>query len=108
VNGGPAVRFDVLWQRETHCAFVLRFRGVVHGYLNRCAHVPMEMDWQPGQFFDSSQRWILCATHGAAYEPDTGLCIAGPCNGARLIKLDIEEADGAVSWYPTDSLQPVV
>lgn len=107
INGGAAHLFNVMWHGEMHLAFALRFRGVVHGYLNRCAHVPMEMDWQPGQFFDSSQRWILCATHGAAYEPDTGQCIAGPCNGAKLVKLDIQEAEGTVSWYPTESVQAV-
>ena len=31
-------------------AFALRFDGRVVAYLNRCAHVPTEMDWQPGQF----------------------------------------------------------
>lgn len=107
VNGGDAYLFDVQWYGEIRSAFALRFRGEVHAYLNRCAHLPMEMDWQPGQFFDSSKRFILCATHGAAYEPDSGLCIAGPCNGAKLVKLEIKEAEGTVSWYPTDSIQPV-
>ena len=26
--------------------------GVVRAYLNRCAHVPVELDWVEGEFFD--------------------------------------------------------
>ena len=64
------------------------------------AHVPMEMDWQEGQFFESSGLYLMCATHGAIYEPDTGRCVGGPCRGAHLSKLDITERDGAVWWQP--------
>jgi nitrite reductase/ring-hydroxylating ferredoxin subunit len=104
---GDGFRFDVLLQGERVCAFVLRFDGVVHGYINRCAHVPMEMDWQPGKFFESDSRYIMCATHGACYEPDTGQCVMGPCRGARLIKLDLREQDSQVLWFPTADVQPV-
>jgi nitrite reductase/ring-hydroxylating ferredoxin subunit len=41
----------------------------------------------------------MCATHGATYAPDTGLCVGGPCRGA-LAKLRIEEREGAVFWLP--------
>jgi nitrite reductase/ring-hydroxylating ferredoxin subunit len=104
---GDGVRFDVQYGGQLTCAFALRVEGVVHAYLNRCAHVAMEMDWQPGKFLDSSQRYILCATHGAAYEPDTGRCVAGPCNGARLTKLQVSEAQGEVTWYPTSQIRPI-
>lgn len=104
---GKGVRFDVRDEYGTVCAFVLRIDGKVHGYLNRCAHVSMEMDWQPGEFLDSSQRWILCATHGAAYEPDTGRCIAGPCNGASLTRLDVREENGIIHWYPDARFESV-
>ncbi len=102
---GDGVRFDVMYDGFSVCAFALRIDGKVHAYLNRCAHVAMEMDWQPGQFLDSSGQWILCATHGAAYEPDTGVCSAGPCNGARLIKLDVREEQGNVHWYPNEEVR---
>ena len=40
--------FDVLLWGQPARAFVLRHDGVLRGYINRCAHVPVEMDWQPG------------------------------------------------------------
>ena len=62
---GQAVLFDVrLWGQPAR-AFALRFDGAVVAYINRCAHVPVEMDWQPGEFLDSDQRFIVCSIHGA-------------------------------------------
>ena len=77
-DGGLGVRFQVEVRGRLVSAFVVRYAGGVHGYLNQCAHVPMEMDWQEGQFFESSGLYLMCATHGAIYEPDTGRCVAVP------------------------------
>ena len=104
---GLAFVFDVLQWREPMRAFVLRFVGRVVGYLNRCVHVPSEMDWQPGEFLDSRQEFILCATHGAAYEPSSGRCVAGPCGRGRLTMLHVEERDGGVYWYPSRDTRPL-
>lgn len=106
VEGGSAHVFDLLeWQRPVR-AFVLRFGGRLHGYLNRCAHVPAEMDWQPGRFLDDSGRWILCAIHGAAYDPASGVCVAGPCVHRRLKPITVDEQGGRVYWYPSHELAP--
>lgn len=97
---GRAHVFDVLLWGQPQAAFVLRFDGQVVAYLNRCAHVPAEMDWQPGEFLDMNRRWILCSMHGAAYEPRNGRCVGGPCTGARLMALTVFERDGQVFWQP--------
>ncbi len=104
---GQALVFDVLQYGEPLRAFVLRFDGQLVAYLNRCLHVPVEMDWQPGQFLDSEQRFILCSTHGAAYEPLDGRCVGGPCGRGRLTALRVEERDGQVYWYPSRDIRPV-
>ena len=75
---------------------MVRHRGRVYGYVNRCAHIGVEMDWRPGEFFDDSGLYLICATHGAVYRPETGECIAGPCRGARLEPLDVVELDGGI------------
>ena len=103
---GHAVLFDVLHFREPARAFALRFDGRVVAYINRCAHVPTEMDWQPGEFLDSGREFILCSIHGAAYEPQTGRCAGGPCGRGRLSVIDVEERDGQFSWYPSRDTQP--
>lgn len=103
---GRAVLFDVLHYREPARAFALRFDGRVVAYLNRCVHVPTELDWQPGEFLDSGREFILCSIHGAAYEPRDGRCIAGPCGRGRLTTIVVSEADGEVLWQPTRDTLP--
>lgn len=105
---GLAVAFDVLLWRQPARGFALRFDGQVVAYLNRCAHVPTEMDWQPGQFLDADKRYIICAVHGATYEPRTGRCVGGPCERARLMAIDVSERDGQVYWYPSRDITPLV
>ena len=105
-EGGRAVPFDVVYGGETCRAFAVRFDGLPHAYLNRCTHVAMEMDFQPDRFFDDSGRWLLCATHGAAYAPDTGECAGGPCRGG-LVKISLTERDGVVHWHTSWNLQPL-
>ena len=104
-EGGRAVPFDVVFAGQTCRAFAIRFEGRPHAYLNRCTHVAMEMDFQPDQFFDASGRWLLCATHGAEYSPDTGECAGGPCRGG-LVKIDLSETDGVVHWHTAYNLKP--
>ncbi len=95
VDSGDGVRFEVTQDGESVPAFAVRYDGQVHAYLNRCAHMPMELDWKPGRFFDAEGLLLVCSTHGAIYAPDTGACLGGPCTGA-LTRLDVEERDGAV------------
>lgn len=105
-EGGLAVAFDVVYAGQTCRAFAIRFDGQVHAYLNRCTHVAMEMDYQEGRFFDDSGQWLLCASHGAAYAPDTGQCTGGPCRGG-LVKIDLSESEGVVRWHTSYSLKPL-
>ena len=95
-DSGRGVRFEVEYFGDTAPAFAVRCAGRVHAYLNRCAHVAMELDWQEGVFFDSAGRDLLCSTHGAAYDPRSGRCRGGPCNGSPLVKLRIEERAGMI------------
>ena len=95
-DDGRGVRFEVEYFGQPAPAFAVRQGGEVHGYLNRCAHVAMELDWQEGIFFDSAGSYLICSTHGAAYDARSGHCIGGPCNRAPLVKLRIEERAGGV------------
>ena len=104
---GDACVFDVLQFRQPARGFVLRFDGQLVAYLNRCLHVPTEMDWQHGKFLDADKQFILCSTHGAAYEPLSGRCAGGPCGRGTLTVIEVEERGGEVYWYPSRDTQPV-
>ncbi|WP_018410301.1 Rieske (2Fe-2S) protein [Methyloversatilis thermotolerans] len=95
-NGGAGVRFQVERKGALVEAFAVRFQGRVYAYLNSCRHVPIELDWNHGEFFDLSKLYLICSTHGALYEPETGVCVGGPCRGARLQPVPVEESGGQV------------
>ncbi len=71
--------------------FVLRFGGKFFAYLNECRHLPLSLDGGSGLFFSDKRKHLLCVHHGAMYQPDTGLCIDGPCVGQKLIALTLVE-----------------
>ena len=96
VDSALAVPFDVVYQGQTCRAFAIRYQGQVHAYLNRCSHVPMELDWRPGVFFATDGRDLICSTHGAEYAADSGRCLGGPCGETPLIKLTVAEREGSV------------
>jgi nitrite reductase/ring-hydroxylating ferredoxin subunit len=105
-EGGTARLFDIrLWGQPAR-GFALRHDGHVVAYVNRCAHVPAEMDWLPGEFLDSEGRYILCSIHGAAYEPGSGRCVGGPCGRGSLIGIEVAEREGRVYWYPSTDIRP--
>ena len=106
VEGSDAVPFDVQYGGQTCRGFAIRFEGQPHAYLNRCSHVAMELDFQPNRIFDDTGQWLLCATHGAAYEPSSGACAGGPCKGG-LVKIDMKEINGVVHWQSSYNLKPI-
>jgi nitrite reductase/ring-hydroxylating ferredoxin subunit len=93
---GFGVRFPLPELGALETGFVVRYNGIVHGYVNQCAHVPVSLDWQEGDFFDLTRQHLICATHGAQYQPETGYCVLGPCKGSSLMKLYVVERDGYI------------
>ncbi len=89
-DGGRAVAFEIQRQGKVMPAFAIEFEGEVHAYVNVCPHRGTSLDWQPGEVFDETGLYLICATHGALFEPDTGLCLAGPCQGATLTKIPLK------------------
>ena len=66
------LRFALPELGERVTGFVVRYNGLVHAYVNQCAHLSVELDWNEGDFFDFSKSYVICATHGAQYQPETG------------------------------------
>jgi nitrite reductase/ring-hydroxylating ferredoxin subunit len=69
--------------------FVVRFGDQIFAYQNHCAHLGHQLNWMPDSFLTKDRRNIICASHGALYEIDSGLCIAGPCLGKTLHPVEV-------------------
>jgi nitrite reductase/ring-hydroxylating ferredoxin subunit len=98
-EGGPGVRFTLRTDSRTgfeQTGFAVRFGGKAWAYVNRCPHQGTELDWQPGEFFEESGLYLVCSTHGAIFQPQSGFCVAGPCRGASLEPLQLGEQEGQV------------
>ncbi len=91
------LRFNMPMYGEYATGFVIRYQGQVYAYVNQCAHVPVELDWQQGEFFTASKDYLICATHGACYTPDTGECVEGPCKGRQLKPMQVVEEDQKIT-----------
>ena len=102
LEAGRGVRFSLLAFGARASGFVIRHGGQVYGYLNRCAHVPIELDWKEGEFFAAGGQVLMCATHGAMYAPDSGRCVGGPCRGGRLHPITVHERAGKIYWLPDE------
>jgi nitrite reductase/ring-hydroxylating ferredoxin subunit len=95
-EGGAGVRFHWAPAGGEGKGFAVRHDGEPRAYVNRCPHLGVELDWQPGEFFEETGLYLVCSTHGAIFEPSTGLCVAGPCRGARLEAIAVEECQGRI------------
>ena len=93
------LRFDLPHLSEHATGFVIRFDQKPYAYVNQCAHMPVEMDWNEGEFFTAEKDFLICATHGACYEPETGDCVAGPCKGKKLQALKVTEENDQVTIH---------
>lgn len=96
VPEGQAVKFQFVRNGKSVHGFLARYQGQLFAYENRCRHLPLSLDYGDGRFFSRDGTHFICQTHGALYDPVSGLCIRGPCQGEKLKPLPIEVEDGFV------------
>ena len=87
---GATKKFILKCGGNTIEAFLVSYEGALYAYVNRCRHISLSLDWVDNRFFTEDGRYLICANHGATYEPRTGECIWGPCFGALLQGVPLE------------------
>ncbi len=70
--------------------------GVVRAFENWCPHAGHPLNLKPHAFLSPDGTLLLCHSHGALFEKEDGLCVAGPCAGRRLRAISIEVDAGLV------------
>ena len=78
---------------EERQLFAIRQDNTIFAYWNLCPHRSTPLNWVPNQFLDVENQLIQCTLHGALFEIDTGLCIAGPCSGDNLQPVELRCED---------------
>ena len=97
---------EILVQVGTRCRSIILIRTAtqVHAWLNSCPHIGTSLNLHRDEFLDPQSGMLICATHGALFEPDTGRCVAGPCAGDRLVPVPVAIVDGEIYLETTISL----
>ena len=75
---------------------IVRWDRKLYGYVNRCPHQGVHLDWERDQFLDPNGTHLICGKHGARFDVTTGECIEGPCVNARLEPVRLSVLDGDV------------
>lgn len=64
--------------------FAVKKNAQLFLYWNRCPHIGTPLEWEDDRFLNSDHALIQCSTHGALFQIEDGLCLAGPCRGKHL------------------------
>ena len=96
VAEGATIQFQFRRGGKRVEAFLARVQGRFVAYENLCRHLPLPLGYGDNRFLTRNAKHFLCQNHGALFDPLTGLCVRGPCEGQSLRRLRVEVADGAV------------
>jgi len=91
---GQATSFFYSRGANQEAGFVIRFKGRCYAYHNRCPHAGSSLDWVPGRFFSEDGSMLTCQTHGACFDPASGLPLHGPAMaGLEALPVRFEAGD---------------
>ncbi|MBV8621306.1 MAG: Rieske (2Fe-2S) protein [Curvibacter sp.] len=77
--------------------FVVRRGTQVRAWVDACPHHGTPLPWRKNAYLDASGVHVVCAAHGALFDPMTGLCILGPCLGDTLKAVALAiDSDGSL------------
>jgi nitrite reductase/ring-hydroxylating ferredoxin subunit len=93
---GQTATFRLVVRGRPVNGFIINAGGAYHAYVNRCPHAGTPLDLWPNEFLTENGRHLICSTHGAIFEPGTGVCVEGPCPGASLERLPVERSGASV------------
>jgi nitrite reductase/ring-hydroxylating ferredoxin subunit len=105
VPNGAYIKCKVLYAERPDSVIVFRLAGVVRAYLNRCVHMPRELDCEANTVFSGNGSQLRCSMHGIVYDPEDGRSLSTLCFGKRLTPVSVVEEDAAI-WITDKRVRP--
>ena len=96
IEDGESIGLTVAIAGNAKMLIAVRRGDSAYVYINSCPHIGAPLDLQPGKFLTHDKKSILCSTHGALFEIDTGHCTFGPCKDDHLEVLPIKIEKGEI------------
>ena len=75
---------------------LLRRRGELLLYENRCPHTGDTLDPMGGSVVDTGGELITCQRHAAQFLASSGECVGGPCLGEHLAAVAFTAVGGQI------------
>jgi len=95
-KGFQLVRIEADGTKRPWYLVVVRWGRRVFGYVNKCPHDRVNLDWERNQFLDPNGTRLMCGKHGALFDLATGVCVEGPCKGRSLTPVVLTVIDNDV------------
>jgi nitrite reductase/ring-hydroxylating ferredoxin subunit len=83
-TGAKCVHLPDADRRFPRAVVVVRVGDHVRAFRNRCPHRGTPLETFPDEILDRQTGALVCSTHGARFRASDGVCVSGPCPGARL------------------------
>jgi nitrite reductase/ring-hydroxylating ferredoxin subunit len=99
IPDGEVTAIEDVAALDGESVIVERHGDEVRAWLNVCPHAGRRLDYAPGQFLRKDEL-LICAVHGASFNRNDGICVAGPCRGEHLRALAVRVEDGVVYLLP--------
>lgn len=96
IADGSARNFVLELRAGRFHGFVVRRGGGVVGYVDRCPHMGLPLAQKLDDYLSGDGSLISCDWHGALFDIASGVCVGGPCPGARLTPWPVSVTDGMI------------
>jgi nitrite reductase/ring-hydroxylating ferredoxin subunit len=94
IPDGGAIALDLSFKIGRQEVIVTRRGEAVAAFINLCPHARWPLDTFDGRFLFTQDGDLICAAHGAIFDPITGKCLGGPGNGTGLTGVPLTAVGG--------------
>lgn len=93
IADGGARNFVLQIGSQYFHGFVVRRGSDVRGYVDLCPHQGLPLAQKLDDYLTPDGSLIACSWHSALFRIEDGVCVGGPCGGARLTPWPVQVVD---------------